>query len=107
MKRSVAGVLFVAFLVTFVSCGQGEPVPVEPGPMERVENGLFLGAPVVGVPGASLEERMAAFDVPGVSIAVIQDYEIVGRRPTGSRTGPRDGWPTPTRCSRRPRSASR
>ena len=77
MKRSMAIVLFVAFLETFVSCGQGERLPVDPDPMERVENGLFLGAPVVGVPGASLEERMAAFNVPGVSIAVIHDYEIV------------------------------
>lgn len=83
MKRSVAVLLFVAFVVTFVSCGHSELVPVEPDPMERVENGLFLGAPVVGVPGASLEERMVAFDVPGVSIAVIHDYEIVAARAYG------------------------
>ena len=83
MKHRMAVVLFVAFLVAFVSCGQGKQVPVDADPMELVENGLFLGAPVVGVPGASLEERMVALDVPGVSIAVIHDYEIVAARAYG------------------------
>ncbi len=83
MKRSMAVVLFAAFLVTFVACDSSERVRVEPDPMERVENGLFLGAPVVGVPGASLEKRMAAFDVPGVSVAVIHDFEIVAARAWG------------------------
>jgi hypothetical protein len=83
MKRSVAVLLFVAFIVTFVSCGHSDQVPVEPDPMERVENGLFVGAPVVGVPGASLEQRMAALDVPGVSIAVFHDDEIVAAKAYG------------------------
>jgi hypothetical protein len=60
MKRSISFVLFVAFLVTVVSCGPDERVPAGPDPVVRVEHGLFSGAPVVGVPGASLEERMAA-----------------------------------------------
>ena len=77
MKRSLAVVFFCAFLAAIVSCGPGERAAVEPNPIERVENGLFSGAPVSGVAGASLEERMAELDVPAVSIAVIQDFEIV------------------------------
>ena len=56
---------------------------MRPNPIERVENGLFEGAPVVGVPGVSLEERMAEFDVPAVSIAVIEDFEVVWAKAYG------------------------
>ena len=83
MKRSMLVVLFVAFFATILSCGSGEKAGGETDPIERVENGLFLGAPVAGVDGASLEERMAALDVPAVSIAVIQDFEIVWAKAYG------------------------
>ena len=83
MKRNVAVVFFCAFLAAVVSCGPGEPTPAVSTPIERVENGLFEGAPVVGVAGASLEERMAELDVPAVSIAVFQDFEIVWAKAYG------------------------
>ena len=83
MKRSLAVVFFCAFLAAVVSCGPGERAPAVPTPIERVENGLFEGAPVVGVAGAPLEERMAELDVPAVSIAVFQDFEIVWAKAYG------------------------
>jgi CubicO group peptidase (beta-lactamase class C family) len=76
-------VFLCAFLSATLSCGPGGPTPAGPTPIERVENGLFVGAPVVGVAGASLEERMAALDVPAVSIAVIQDFEIAWAKAYG------------------------
>ena len=85
MKRSLAAVLFAACLATVISCGfdhQGQ-APVRPGAIKQVENGLLSGAPVVGRPGALLEERMASLDVAAVSIAVIQDSEIVWARAYG------------------------
>jgi CubicO group peptidase (beta-lactamase class C family) len=83
MNRSMAVFLFAAFLAIILSCGSGQQVPVEKGAIELVENGLLSGAPVVGRPGASLEERMASLGVPAVSIAVIQDYEIVWAKAFG------------------------
>jgi len=83
MKRNVAVVFFCAFLAAVVSCGPGERAGAGPTPIERVENGLFEGAPVEGVAGASLEERMAELDVPAVSIAVFQDFEIVWAKAYG------------------------
>ena len=83
MKRSMTVVLFLAFFATIVSCGPDERVPVGPDPIERVEDGLLSGAPVAGMAGASLEERMASLDVPAVSIAVIQDFEIVWAKAYG------------------------
>ena len=83
MKRSLAVVFFCAFLAAIVSCGPGELAPAGPTPIERVENGLLSGAPVSGVAGASLEERMAELDVPAVSIAVIQDFKIVWAKAYG------------------------
>jgi len=83
MKRTLVAILFAACLATIFSCGPTDQAPVKPGAIERVENGLLSGAPVVGRPGASLEERMASLDVAAVSIAVIQDYEIVWAKAYG------------------------
>jgi len=83
MKPSMAAVVTAAFLATLVSCGPAERAQVEPGPIERVENGLLSGAPVAGEAGASLEERMASLGVPAVSIAVIDDFEIAWAKAYG------------------------
>jgi CubicO group peptidase (beta-lactamase class C family) len=44
--------------------------------VERVEKGLVPALQVIGEPGWTLEERMRFYKVPGVSIAVINDYKI-------------------------------
>ena len=48
----------------------------KPRPADRiraVENGLLLNRTISGRPGMALRERMANYNVPGVSIAVIND----------------------------------
>jgi CubicO group peptidase (beta-lactamase class C family) len=44
--------------------------------IHRVENGLLPPVLAKGVPGWTLKERMEAYQVPGVSIAVFKDFKI-------------------------------
>ena len=83
MRRNLVIILFAASLATIFSCGTSDRAPVKPDAIALVENGLLAGAPVMGRPGASLEDRMASLDVAAVSIAVIQDYEIVWAKAYG------------------------
>src|SRR5690349_2862772 len=44
--------------------------------IERVERGLLPATPIKGEPGWTIQERMKHYRVPGVSIAVINDYKV-------------------------------
>ncbi len=44
--------------------------------VERIENGLLQPFAVAGVEAVTLEERMRSLNVPGVAIAVIQNFEV-------------------------------
>jgi CubicO group peptidase (beta-lactamase class C family) len=44
--------------------------------IERVERGLLPVTPIKGEPGWTIQERMKHYRVPGVSIAVINDYKV-------------------------------
>jgi CubicO group peptidase (beta-lactamase class C family) len=66
--------ILVAFLVT--TC----PLPARPSTetsIARVENGLLPPVVIVGGPEWTIGERMERYGVPGVSIAVIEDFSVV------------------------------
>jgi CubicO group peptidase (beta-lactamase class C family) len=44
--------------------------------IQRVENGLRPAVLIKGEPGWTIQERMKFYKVPGVSVAVIQDFKI-------------------------------
>lgn len=45
--------------------------------IRRVETGLTPPFPVAGEPAWTIEERMKHYNVPGVSVAVIDDFQVV------------------------------
>ncbi len=59
----------------------------QPGPTDRVEHGLTLPVHIKGEPTEhyDIRSRMEHYDVPGVSIAVIDDYQIVWAKGYGYR----------------------
>ncbi len=75
-------VVFFCVLV-LVSCASETPPPTDAELIGQVEQGLFDGAPVAGRAGTPLEERMASLEVAAVSIAVIQDFEVIWAKAYG------------------------
>jgi len=71
--------ILALFSVLFVSCGPSEP---QTSPLEdeinAIENGLLKAVVVKGAAGQqhSLEDRMAFYNVPGVSIAVVREGKL-------------------------------
>jgi CubicO group peptidase (beta-lactamase class C family) len=63
--------------------------------IRRIENGLTPEAWVQGGPLWTLEERMAHYGVPGVSIAVIHDFEVAWAKGYGVRDAEKGGVVTP------------
>lgn len=59
----------------------------KPSPKEQVEKGLLPVAPVKGWPSWTLQERMERYHVPGVSIAVFDNFEIVWAAGYGTAAG--------------------
>src|SRR5690242_12950252 len=51
--------------------------------IERVERGLLPVTPIKGEPGWTIQERMKHYRVPGLSIAVINDYKVEWARGYG------------------------
>ena len=51
--------------------------------IDRVEKGLLGPVPVKGVPGWTVQERMAQYKVPGVSVAVVNDFKVEWARAYG------------------------
>jgi CubicO group peptidase (beta-lactamase class C family) len=45
--------------------------------IDRIEHGLYVGARIESEPGGTLEERMRATHVRGLSVAVFRDFRVV------------------------------
>ncbi|HUE83728.1 MAG TPA: serine hydrolase [Pyrinomonadaceae bacterium] len=89
MKRTVCKLLLLALVFPAVSLAQSGPNPSEPPNAEtelrirRVEHGLLPPVLIKGDATWSIEERMKHHKVPGVSIAVINNYKIEWARSYG------------------------
>ncbi|MFY9551417.1 MAG: serine hydrolase [Thermoanaerobaculia bacterium] len=73
--RKTRGPLALLLLASLLSVGLA--APDQSARIERVEKGLRPPVLVEGDKPWTLEERLRHFDVPGLSIAVIQDFRIV------------------------------
>jgi CubicO group peptidase (beta-lactamase class C family) len=63
----------IAFFLAFIVS-----LPVfSDAPIGRIENGLLPAVLIVGAPAYSLQDRMHHYKVPGLSIAVWRNYEIL------------------------------
>ncbi len=69
-----ASVIFCAALIS--ACHDPAPVDHLAQHIHRVETGLVTPVVIEGDSGWTIEERMAHYGIPGVSIAVIDDYRI-------------------------------
>ncbi len=89
MKRTVCKLLLLSLVCPAVSLAQSGPNPSEPPNAEtelrirRVEHGLVPPVLIKGDATWSIEERMKYYKVPGVSIAVINNYKIEWARSYG------------------------
>jgi CubicO group peptidase (beta-lactamase class C family) len=67
--------ILIAFVLSLVSCYQSAESSLDRR-IRRVENGLLSAQNDPPWKRMSLEERMAFYNVPGVSIAVIDEYQV-------------------------------
>lgn len=79
MRSIFARIMLLVLVCSQVAPGQS---PVQPR-IERIEKGLLSSVLVKGDPGWMIQERMKHYQVPGVSIAVINDYKIEWARGYG------------------------
>ncbi|MBK9760223.1 MAG: serine hydrolase [Flavobacteriales bacterium] len=73
MKNALSCFLMIAL---FGSCSDPGPAVVAKDPIHEVETGLCYPNYLVGDSTWTIEERMAHYGVPGMSIAVIKDNKI-------------------------------
>jgi CubicO group peptidase (beta-lactamase class C family) len=79
MHSVTARILLFVLIFTQVASGQSSVQPR----VERVEKGLLSAILIKGNPGWTIQERMKFYKVPGVSVAVINDYKIEWARGYG------------------------
>jgi CubicO group peptidase (beta-lactamase class C family) len=79
MRSIIARILLSVLAFSQVVSGQSSVQPR----IERVEKGLLSAVLVKGNPGWTIQERMKFYKVPGVSIAVINDYKVEWARGYG------------------------
>jgi CubicO group peptidase (beta-lactamase class C family) len=72
MKAISSRIVATMLVVSLTALAQS---PVQ-SRIERVENGLLPSVIVKGVPGWTIQERLKRYNIPGVSIAVINNYKI-------------------------------
>jgi CubicO group peptidase (beta-lactamase class C family) len=77
MNRRLVLFALAALLATPNLALAGGSKPDAAARIRRVETGLLPPLPVAGEPGWTIEERMKYYKVPGVSVAVIDNYEVV------------------------------
>jgi CubicO group peptidase (beta-lactamase class C family) len=82
MRVTARLVLVVALVLSLVSCAQSPESAIE-GRIQRVEHGLLRAYGDPPWKRMELAERMAYYNVPGVSIAVINDYQVEWARAYG------------------------
>lgn len=68
--------LFIPLISLFFSCSNSTQGDVIPGEIEKVETNLIPPVFIEGDSTWTIQSRMKHYNVPGVSIAVIKDYEI-------------------------------
>ncbi len=78
MKSLLCRVLLVVYLVPAVGFAQAPATRIK-----RVENGLLPAVLIKGDPAWSLAERMKFYKVPGLSVAVIDNFKVVWARAYG------------------------
>src|SRR5918998_428597 len=79
MKTTICKLLLVVNLFPFAVFGQSN---VE-AQIKRVERGLLPAVLIKGDPSWSIEERMKHWKVPGLSVAVVNDFKIEWARSYG------------------------
>jgi CubicO group peptidase (beta-lactamase class C family) len=79
MRSIFARIMLLVLVCSQVAPGQS---PVQPR-IERIEKGLLPGVLIKGDPGWTIQERMKFYKVPGVSIAVINDFKVEWARGYG------------------------
>jgi CubicO group peptidase (beta-lactamase class C family)/TolA-binding protein len=79
MRRTLSSLLFVALILSNAAFAQA---PAQ-SHSERVEQGLLPSVLVKGQPGWNIQERMKHYKVPGVSIAVINNFKVEWARAYG------------------------
>jgi CubicO group peptidase (beta-lactamase class C family) len=79
MNSRLSRLLIFVVVVSQVAFAQS-PIPSR---IRRVEQGLLPPVQVKGDPGWAIQERMKHYRVPGVSVAVINDYKVEWARAYG------------------------
>jgi CubicO group peptidase (beta-lactamase class C family) len=79
MRSTIARTLSLVLVFSQVACGQSSVQPR----IEHVEKGLLSPVLIKGDPGRTIQERMKFYKVPGVSIAVINNYKVEWARGYG------------------------
>lgn len=75
MRKHVCQIIIAIYLFPMISFGQ-VPASLD-AEIKRVEAGLLPPFTVKGEPGWTMAERMNFYKVPGLSVAVIKDFQIV------------------------------
>jgi CubicO group peptidase (beta-lactamase class C family) len=78
MRSLLCQVLLVVYLFPAVGFGQATATRIK-----RVEQGLLPAVLIKGDPAWSLAERMKFYKVPGLSVAVIENFKVVWARAYG------------------------
>jgi len=79
MRSTIARILSLVLVFSQVAPGQSSVQPR----IEHVEKGLLSPVLIKGDPGRTIQERMKFYKVPGVSIAVINNYKVEWARGYG------------------------
>jgi CubicO group peptidase (beta-lactamase class C family) len=79
MRSIVTRILLLVLVFSQGASGQSSVQPR----IDRIEKGLLSAVLIKGDPGRTIQERMKFYNVPGVSIAVINDYKIEWARGYG------------------------
>src|SRR5215468_394550 len=72
MTRTLSKILFLACLVLSAAFAQSDVA----AKINRVEKGLLPSILIKGAPTWNIEERMRQYKAPGVSVAVINNFQI-------------------------------
>jgi CubicO group peptidase (beta-lactamase class C family) len=72
MKSVLARMISLVLILSQIAFAQSPAL----GRIERVEKGLLPAVLIKGDPGWTIQERMKYYKVPGVSVAVINDFKI-------------------------------
>ena len=78
MKKLVCKALLVVFFLPSLTLGQATDTRIK-----RVERGLLPAVLIKGDPAWSIEERMKFYKVPGLSVAVIDNFRVAWARGYG------------------------